>query len=195
MTFLLLESTAGRSLPAAIPRNPWSVFLAAGTRIPQQEAVRKIYGTIQIPLQFGLQFRFSKRWAMDAGLTYLDAGGQTRIVGSELADENYRTRLTLGSFHLGVKHQWLLKRLRLSAGAGGGWNFYREKWPDAGILQKGMAPGFGPLSGANTRSPPVFFYWAKSNIHPFRPDADRYFKKRSTSAAGSCCWESRFICK
>lgn len=79
---------------------------------------------------------------MDAGLTYLDAGGQTRIVGSELADENYRTRLTLGSFHLGVKHQWLLKRLRLSAGAGGGWNFYREKWPDAQILQKGDCAGF-----------------------------------------------------
>lgn len=142
LAFLLLELTSGRTLPAAVPQTPWSFFLATGIRIPQQEAVRKIYGNIRVPWQFGVRFRFAEHWGMDAGLTYLAAGGRTRIVGSDLADENYRTRLTLCSVQLGLNHQWQLKRFRLSAGAGGSLNFYREKWSDSEILQKGDGAGF-----------------------------------------------------
>jgi hypothetical protein len=147
LTFLLLESTAGQSLPAAIAQTPWSVFLAAGIRIPQQEVVRKVYGNMQVPAQFGMRFRFAGHWMIDAGLVYFCHNGQARFVDSDSPDENYRTRLTLWSFQLGLGHQWPLKRLRFLVGAGGNWNVYREKWPDAGILQMGHVAGFWAVAG------------------------------------------------
>jgi hypothetical protein len=147
LAFLLLEATVVRSLAAAIPRNPWSVFGVVGIGISQQAAVRKIYGNVRVPFQCGVQFRFSEHWMMDAALAYLNTGGQTRIVGSDSADENYRTRLALFSFQLGVRHRWLLKRLQFSVGGGGSWNFYREEWPDADIRQNGHGAGFWAVAG------------------------------------------------
>ena len=98
---------------------------------------------------------------IDAALAYLDAGGQTRIVGSDLGDENYRTRLTLCSVQLGVRHRWLLNRLQFSVGAGGSWNFYREKWSDTDILQKGHSAGFWAVAGGEYPLTSRFFLVGK----------------------------------
>jgi len=148
--FLLMGIlTQGRLFSEAQAKSPrFSISISAGVFYPLQESFRKLYGSMEWPGSFQINYKLSREVFLFSGFRYLSSHGETMIVGQEYMPENHPIKLSVYSAKLGIFFASVQRRFFIFLGGGASYNFYKERWEETPISFEDKRFGFVAQGGA-----------------------------------------------
>jgi opacity protein-like surface antigen len=121
----------------------------AGISRPIHGPFRELYGGAQVPFSLEVDYRLFGRFHPYAGFRHVSSSGETRVIEPEFEPESYPLNFKMDSARFGLSVGFPLRRFTLLAGAGAGYNSYRERIEDMGLSIKGHAFGFQAHAAAD----------------------------------------------
>lgn len=118
----------------------WHVSASAGFFQPSSPVVSDLYGR-GLPVTIQADGRITDRLGMFAGVRFARDTGRTVVVGQQIEEERYRITLRTDAARLGATYYVSRGRSSLALGGGLVVGWYVERWPDAGFVGRGSAPG------------------------------------------------------
>ncbi len=134
-----------------VPRQRLFVAVTAGYFSPGQAAFRQVYDKAAWPFELQLGWDLGRNLTVFAAGRYLETSGRAVVLEAQRPGETYSLRLRLTTLRLGMNYRFGLSRFTPFIGAGGSYNFYRERWLDAPLASAGRKAGFFVQAGGRYR--------------------------------------------
>jgi hypothetical protein len=132
---------------------PQRLFIAAtaGYFYPGQAGFRQVYDKAAWPVELQLGWDLGRKFTVFGAGRYVETSGRTLLLEAQRPGEAYSLRLRLTTLRLGANFRFGLSRFTPFIGAGGSYNFYRERWLDAPPTSEGRKAGFFIQAGGRYR--------------------------------------------